>query len=752
MDWKKRAVTCLLIVTTTQSAQAGIEARSYINESCPISGPGNTDRLLGSLFGAIVIPAIATRLVSGVGKAIEKASKEKVYTKKHRRYFDSYEYNPAKRSLQFSSNFRCITTIVGEFSTPDDREGTLKPKPERIETSEMNPHWNLSGLQKLGFPLKEAPLAVAEFRIVASKDNTAFQLKKEFFQYSRPFSTKSKERGFAITYEIVAPGTTEDNSVLASIPISLGRIEAKAKEPIHKDFSNASYNDLHSGQVLLPGLTPAAFRAYLRLRTRARNPISLGPVALKTTVIETQEANNVGLFVAGLLTDIADDVGTAVKSELDPSIIATNEQTEFTAEKTAVVALQTAKVELAKAQLACSEIDCKSTPVTAAKQVALAGLAAAESAVQYAKDTLDRLGYSETIDTSPSVVNRSRSLRRAPTPARNRNVVAPTRSRTIANYQPPVPRLDSDARFRENLCHMLGKDCNTTDVNPEIYLGTTSPADQFVNTVGLRLEGKNSNGITEENVCSGSLIAKRLILTARHCMEPGVDIIWEITQAVFGLNMDPKKDPKQVVIDVKDCADFGETTYKKCKQELGVQDRDILIVRLAENAPVPPMSIAPASLINSAKALTAIGFGLTEELGPDNQRKLGERRYVEVPVVSAACNGNMDGQSDEQVYGCVPDKEMVAGRGSYHWQAAADTCGGDSGGTMYVTVSKGGNPPVWPDNYHLAGVTSRAIPIPQAGYPWCGDGGVYGRVDEPVTEWLNQLAEKEGDTIIIGGP
>ncbi len=354
---------------------------------------------------------------------------------------------------------------------------------------------------------------------------------------------------------------------------------------------------------------------------------------------------------------------------------------------------------------------------------------------------------------------------------------SPTLDRTVAvereegvDASVEVSTLTDDPRFQRGMCYLADHvnedgECLPNFIFEEIYFGSL-PADRdhFGNTVALILSAVDSTGKSHESLCSGSLISQSYVLSARHCLEPGEvqastgweSVDWEITDVVFGLHKDLTEDPSQERIGVAHCLEYATTTPVKCQQSsLQPTDRDLVLVKLSSQAPIAPMRLAEVSWIDNAAWLVAVGFGLTEERGPNNERLLGLKQFAEIPMVSPSCSGFKNGNPDEYQYGCIKDIELVAGLGEHQGPPAPDTCGGDSGGTIYVIKQPPGSTgtlPQWPKDYFLAAATSRAIVGFGANpnWPHCGDGGVYVRVDADVQTWLRNSTSTSGEQVSIG--
>jgi secreted trypsin-like serine protease len=202
----------------------------------------------------------------------------------------------------------------------------------------------------------------------------------------------------------------------------------------------------------------------------------------------------------------------------------------------------------------------------------------------------------------------------------------------------------------------------------------------------------------EDSICSGTLIAPDVVLTAGHCVEAG---------------------PVEVLVDTVDYGKPGGDIIpvKWSRAYPDWQRRyDIGVIMLDHVARPKPRKIASActtrELLIAGAEVRAVGFGLASESGTDHNTQL---REAVLPVIDPTCT--LDAACEASI---APHGEFIAGG------QGTDTCFGDSGGPIFIDT---------PEGPALVGVVSRGLATP--GFP-CGNGGVYVRADK-VTSWLKSV-------------
>jgi secreted trypsin-like serine protease len=222
--------------------------------------------------------------------------------------------------------------------------------------------------------------------------------------------------------------------------------------------------------------------------------------------------------------------------------------------------------------------------------------------------------------------------------------------------------------------------------------GTNVPAGKWPDTVAV---------IGAQGMCSGTLIAPDVVLTAGHCAEVN---------------------PTQIIANTIDYAAQGGahvnvktiTAYPNWQTQY-----DVSVVVLASPVTgVTPRAVGTACTFANFAASSQVhlvGFGLTDTAAAGNNTRLNE---VMAPVTDPTCSGGNGCQA-----AVSPGGEFVAGG------SGIDSCNGDSGGPVYIDTPRG---PI------VIGAVSRSVD--GAATP-CGGGGIYVRTDK-VVQWLEQTSGK----------
>src|SRR3569623_1726204 len=223
--------------------------------------------------------------------------------------------------------------------------------------------------------------------------------------------------------------------------------------------------------------------------------------------------------------------------------------------------------------------------------------------------------------------------------------------------------------------------------------GTAVPAGEWPDTVAV---------LASNAMCSGTLIAPDVVLTAGHCIDTHPTLV------VVG-SIDLSK-PAGTAIAVK-----SATAYPRWQSSY---DGGVLV--LEHPAPAPPRAIASRCSIKehlvAGEKVHVVGFGLTTLSGEGTNTRLHEAM---IPDVDAMCT--QDSACQPAV---APGGEFPAGG------LGVDACFGDSGGPIYMDT-KGGPA--------LIGVVSRGEAL--IGAP-CGGGGVYVRADA-VALWIEKTTGRK---------
>ena len=237
--------------------------------------------------------------------------------------------------------------------------------------------------------------------------------------------------------------------------------------------------------------------------------------------------------------------------------------------------------------------------------------------------------------------------------------------------------------------------------------------------------------------CSGTVIGKRVVLTAGHCANGEKVAKPNIVLIGPSINDGVTREVSKIICHPQ--LNLGRHPFN-----------DVALLILKDPVPenVTIRTVAKEEQLYQSFQVTVAGFGVSKA---DESSGFGLKRSTDVAIVT------YDGSqpNGKPPFGCDLGLEFAASsleifrpltpapttrRGNKAPPLLNDTCEGDSGGPAYVREG---------DGWVLAGATSRPIdnadayvsPGEQAAE--CGDGGIYVRADRYWSEWIKPTIANE---------